>query len=393
MKDRFPKVYMESPVTVVGEEFPNYLIAKDGKRYVDFLSQDGSSFLHAYGTNTAPGRNERRVLRKAFESSVAVANFYNEDRRDSWAEVACEATGYEQVFPMCSGSEVNEAAIKWMLRRHFLKTGRDGVIVSLNGCYFGRTIAANTASAGNDDAYTRGIGKFGRIRPTNIENFIDTMEAFASYGLLAGVMLETLPSRPPMLQRGFLHDSFVYDVFNLCRKTGALVMVDEIKTGGGRMGQVLSSHDWRDRLGLRPDIVTMSKTLAAGLPMAAMFADKDIFEGADHNWHLSTMAGNPAMCEYSEFLFGRLMSERVLDMIQAKGEYLQNILSTLGVKWVGRGMHLSLFFDHAFAVKSRLHAAGFLVYGIRDSYITIMPNMYTTMQQIEEFGIALAEAM
>jgi acetylornithine/N-succinyldiaminopimelate aminotransferase len=377
-----PRVYLPHPVIVSHERFPNIIVDIGGNEYVDFLSNDGSSFLHSYGVNTAAGREEVQVLLRCMEKYISVTNFLNADERGEWAETIGVLTGYDMVFPLCSGSEANDAAIKLALKRHWLDTTDTGYVIAMNGCYFGRTIGANSASAGTHKAYTDGIGYHTQILNASREEFLELTEFHAKHGSLAGVMMEVLPGRD--LRGGFLTVEWLADLFALRREYGFSIIVDEIKSGGGRMGQFLASSIWEEK----PDIVTMSKALANGLPMAAVLGTEAVYRGIDSSWHSSTMGGNPALCAYSMHLMSKV-TLGMLSSVRERGEYLSDALHDEGFEHVGRGLHQNIFLHDAMTIRDRLIGKGFLVYCIRDDYICIMPNIHTTITQIDEFMEAL----
>jgi acetylornithine/succinyldiaminopimelate/putrescine aminotransferase len=164
------------------------------------------------------------------------------------------------------------------------------------------------------------------------------------------------------------------------------MIVDEIKTGGGRTGKFLYTHSWP----LKPDIVTMSKALCGGLPFSAVLSNTKTFEGIDHGWHSSTMGGNPAFCRYSTYLLKRITNASLAGVVLA-GEHLQNLLNVAGYEWVGSGLHINVFVNNAMAVRDQLIAKGILVYCIGDEYVALYPNIFTSLEQIELVVNALSE--
>jgi len=315
---------------------------------------------------------------------VAVTNFIGSDARGIWAETICDLTGYDKAFPLCSGSEANDAAIKLALKHHWLRTGKHGYVLSMDGCYFGRTIGANSASAGAHPHYEVGIGHWDRIINTPREKFLWAIGTMGERGELAGIITEILPGRA--LAGGFISDETLAAIFEFRKRYNFAIIVDEVKTGGGRLGTYLGTDMWAER----PDIVTLSKTLAAGLPMAAVLATYDMWEGIDHSWHSSTMGGNPALCAYSTHLLSKV-TPSMLSSVLNRGDYLHGLLSNAGFDFVGRGLHQNIFVQNAFKVRDKLIDHGFLVYCIREDYICIMPNMYTTEEQLAAFVDALWE--
>jgi acetylornithine/succinyldiaminopimelate/putrescine aminotransferase len=378
-----PDVYLPHPLTVSHERGPNMLIGVDGTAYVDFMGQDGCTFLHCYGNESREAVLEKEILLGALQSNIATTNFLDHKAKGMLAYALYNKTGYDKAFFCCSGSEANDAAMKLATRQFYLTHGRTGYIVSFPG-YYGRTVGANSAS-GFNPKYTEGVGGWTLATcPTTREGAMESIRALSSQGSLAGIITETLPGRD--LHSGFLSDEMLEEIFALRDKYGFYIIVDEIKTGGGRMGNFLDSSRWRER----PDIVTMSKCLAAGLPFGAVLAGNEVWDGIDYSWHTSTMGGNPALCSYATHLISTATRD-ALSAVVDRGLHLQAGLNRQGWNWVGRGLHINIFtgkYD-AFAIRDMLYERGFLVYAIHHDFIALYPNMYTTKIQLDIFMEAL----
>jgi acetylornithine/N-succinyldiaminopimelate aminotransferase len=272
--------YRRAPVTVVAGEGCE-LIDERGNRYLDMIGGIAVCALgHAHpGIAQAVAEQARRL--------VHCSNLFGHEPAATLANELSARSGLERVFFCNSGSEANEAAIK-LARKHAYRNGesRRNVILSCTGSFHGRTFGALAAT--DNPAYHEGFaplpGGFATTPfndPAALESAIDNR--------VAAFIVEPLQGESGVhpAQREFLQTAR-----ELCTRRGALLVFDEIQCGAGRIGPFFAF----EHFGVRPDVVTMAKALANGLPIGAMLLSEEFADALRPGDHGSTFGGSPLPC-------------------------------------------------------------------------------------------------
>lgn len=272
--------YTRAPITIVRGK-GCYLVDDQGRRYLDFLSGIAVCALgHAHPAIADAVAQQARTL-------VHVSNLYHHEPAGTLARELVHRSGLSAVFFCNSGTEANEAAFKLARKlayRHG-ERGRTGILACA-GSFHGRTLGALAATA--NDVYKEGFGPipggFG-FTPFNdvaaLESAIDdTVAAF----IVEPVQGE---SGVHVADRGFLEAAR-----RLCDERGTLLIFDEIQCGMGRLGTTFAFQSF----GVVPDVVTMAKALANGLPIGALIAGERAASGFQPGDHGSTFGGSPVPC-------------------------------------------------------------------------------------------------
>jgi acetylornithine/N-succinyldiaminopimelate aminotransferase len=267
--------YARYPVTLVRGR-GSLVWDDDGRQYLDFSGGLGVLVLgHCHPVWV-------EAVSRAADTIGLVSNLYATPPQ---AELAARLASVlpvpdARVFFCNSGAEANEAAIK-LVRKWGLPRGRSA-IVALDGSFHGRTVAtlAATGQPAKRAAFEPLVDWFRHIPPADVGALAGALDA----GDVAAVLLE-----PVMGEGGVrpLPDEYLRSARELCDRSGALLVVDEVQSGMGRCG------DWAavSHAGVEPDVVTLSKALGGGLPIGAMVAAPAIaFESGDH---ASTFGGGP----------------------------------------------------------------------------------------------------
>lgn len=239
------------------------------------------------------------------------------------AEKLVELSGFAQRVYLCnSGTEANEAAIK-LVRKYAADKGKPPAsrnIISFNGSFHGRTLAAVTLTA--QPKYQQGFeplpGGFIYCDKFNDEAAIAALVDENTCAVFVepvqgegGVM----PAAPGFLQH----------LRSLCDKTGALLVIDEIQAGMMRTGSIFAYT--QDKV--MPDIVTLAKALGGGLPIGAMLVGAKAAETFQFGSHGSTFGGNPVMAAVALAAVTKLSSSKVQDNVADKGGKLRDGLTEL----------------------------------------------------------------
>ena len=272
--------YRSAPLTVVRGE-GCYLFDESGTRYLDMI---GGIAVCALG-HAHPGIAD--AIAQQARTLVQASNLFGHEPARSLANELAGRSGFDRVFFCNSGAEANEAAIK-LARKFAFRNGdaKRRTILSCTGSFHGRTLGALAATV--NEKYQEGFdplpGGF-RHTPFNdvaaLEKAIDeTVAAF----IVEPIQGESgiVPATPEFLRAAR----------TLCDKHGALLIFDEIQCGMGRTGPLFAFES----AGVRPDVVTIAKALANGLPIGAMLLAERVASGLQPGDHGTTFGGSPVPC-------------------------------------------------------------------------------------------------
>ncbi|MBO0992998.1 acetylornithine transaminase [Bacillus sp. SD088] len=240
-----------------------------------------------------------------------MSNLFKSSLQEEVAEQLTTFSNGNAVFFCNSGAEANEAAIK--LARKY--TGKSKVI-TFQQSFHGRTFA--TMAATGQDKVKQGFG-------TMLETFVhlpfNNSEALEKEidQETAAVMLEIIQGE------GGVHPAtaeFLQDVEKLCKKYGALLIIDEIQTGIGRTGKPFAYQHYS----ISPDIITSAKGLGNGIPVGAMIGKENLKAAFPPGSHGSTFGGNPLAMSAAKKTLQLIFQEKFLEEVTEKGEYLADKL-------------------------------------------------------------------
>lgn len=250
------------------------LFDETGRSYIDLVGGQGSANLgHANPAIV------KAISEQAAELITCPELFHNPVRARYQAEL-CRISGFSRVFLANSGTEANEGALK--IAR--LKTGRRGVIATMRG-FHGRTMGAlsMTWEKNYREPFLPLIDGVVHVPYNNIDKLREALNEN-----IGAVFLEVVQGE------GGVHPAqaaYLQAVQELAHANGSLLIIDEVQTGWGRTGS-LFAH-WQD--GIQPDIVTVAKSMAGGIPMGAVLLSEKIGT-LDPATHGSTFGGNPLAC-------------------------------------------------------------------------------------------------
>lgn len=327
--------YARWPVSFVRGE-GSWLFTADGEPYLDLAGGIAVTVLgHAHPTVTNAVAGQAASL-------VHCSNLYRIPLQEALASRLAGMTGLSRAFFCNSGAEANEAAIK-LARRHAWIQGGPArhLIITLSGSFHGRTLGALSATA--QPKYQEGFGPlvpgFASVPPGDLEALAAVLREHP--GEACAVMLE-----PVLGEGGVVPLDFHYlkEVERLCRQHGVLLIVDEVQTGMGRTGTFLASQ----AAGIRPDVVTLAKGLANGIPIGAVLASEEVAAGFVPGSHGSTFGGNPLACAAALATLDVVESEDLAGRALRLGGQLEAGLRRLAEEHTiaravrGRGLMLAL---------------------------------------------------
>ncbi len=347
----------------------------DGRIYWDLLG--------GIAVNVLGHKHPRlqKALRDASTTLMHVSNLYYHPAQGILGEKLVRASGLNRAFFCNSGTEANEAALKFA-RLATKKTK----LVALQESFHGRTFGA--LSLTGHDAYRE---PFAPLVPgvTFIEpNDVAALEAAVDSDT-AAIFLEPIMGEGGIIP---LTDEFLIAARCIADKKGALLVLDEIQCGLGRTGRMFAFQ----KSGILPDIVTLAKPLGGGLPLGAVLTGAALEGVVKPGHHGTTFGGNPIACRLGLVVLEE--TERLLPQINALGAWFEQELKKLPVVDVrGAGLMWGIELDRPAAPVAReLLAAGFVVGTAREKVLRLLPPYIVPKKALVEFldalGVILSRA-
>lgn len=285
-----------------------YVYDTKGKKYIDFLA---GIAVNVVGHNYKPLVD---AVSKQASKMIHCSNLYYTEVQVEAAEKLKKLSGMDKVFFGNSGAEANEGAIK-LARKYATNIDPEKIqIISALHSFHGRTLATLTATG--QDHYHHGFGPL----PAGFDyvpyNDIQALEAKMSDKTCA-VMLEAIQGE------GGVHvpdPDYLPKVRALCDKYNAVLIFDEVQCGMGRTGTFFGCQQF----GVKPDIVTLAKGLAGGVPIGAFMATDKVANAFHAGDHGSTFGGNPLACAAACVVLDALIDGNLMENAKEIGAYLQS---------------------------------------------------------------------
>jgi len=378
------EVYKRSgPVFAAGEGCR--LIAEDGTRYLDFTAGIAVNAL-GYGSPVFAD-----AVREALETGlVHTSNLFHTRPAAELAEWLAEHSFADRVFFCNSGAEANEGAFKFARRFAGVHGGEGKTeIVSFHGSFHGRTMGALAATdRPNYQAPFRPLMpgvRFGVVGDTAGADRLIRADRTAA------VIIEPLQAEGGVLP---VPPAFLKALRYLCDEAGALLVFDEVQVGLGRTG-TLWAHEQH---GVAPDLMTVAKPLAGGLPMGAVLMTDRVAETIQPGDHATTFGGGPLVASAALATVRTIGEPAFLAEVQRKGHLLANLLQKLvlnhptKVKAVrGTGLIWGVEIEgSAGEVAARAQDAGLLVCTAGPDVVRIVPPLVIGDAELAE-GVGILD--
>ena len=299
---------------------------KNNKKFIDFGGGIAVNSL---------GHSHPKLVSALNEQSKKLwhlSNYISNEPAINLAKQLTDLTFADKVYFSNSGSEANEAAIKMARRYHHEKgNGRDEII-AFNNSFHGRSLL--NISLGASDNHRKGFGPF----PAGIRhatyNDLSSVKALIT-AKTAAIIIE------PVQGEGGVNDAgsdFLQGLRKLCDEKGLLLILDEIQTGLGRTGEWFGFH----HAGIKPDIVTVAKGIANGVPIGAVWAKLEVANAFQPGDHGSTFAGQPLAASAARETLRVLEEIKAPKLAKEKGAEMVSVITNIdGVNSV-RGLGLLL---------------------------------------------------
>ena len=364
---RFPVVFAKGKGVFVEDV--------NGKKYLDMIS--------GLGVNALGYSHPRvvKVIRDQAAKLIHVSNLYYNQYQGPLAKKLVEASGLARVFFSNTGTEAMDGAIKFA-RAYGHKTGGDNKfkLVAATNSFHGRTYGGMslTATAKYRDDFKPLLEGVTFIPLNDIEALRQAVTDDT-----CGVFLETVQGEGGIFE---CTSEFLHAARETCNQHRAALVLDEIQCGLGRTGEMFAfkHHD------VTPDILTVAKPIAAGLPLGAIIINQEIADVIGAGKHGTTFGGGPLACRVALEFLAILEEEHLLDHINKVGAYFHEELVNLRDKFAvvkevrGRGLMQALDLN----VPSRPYAdaaleAGILINSTHDTTLRFLPPFIVEEKHID----------
>jgi acetylornithine/N-succinyldiaminopimelate aminotransferase len=372
------KYYMHTferlPVTIVRGKGP-YVWDEEGKEYLDFVGGWAVTTLgHCHPAVTKALTEQANLL-------IQTSNQFYTVPQLQLAQLLVENSCLDRVFFGNSGAEANEGAVKLARRYGQLNLKGAYEVISTFSSFHGRTLAmvAATGQPRYQQSYPPLPTGFVNVEFNNIEAIKS-----ATTERTCAVMLE------PIQGEGGVNlpaEGYLPAVRKWCDQKGILLILDEIQTGVGRTGTLFAYEQY----GVEPDIMTLAKGLASGVPIGAILAKEkaSVFVPGEHG---STFGGNPLACAAGYATVKFVIDNDIAGRVKEVGSYLIDRLEKMKPKFSaitdirGRGLLVALEFNNDIAqslVETCLER-GLLVNKLKPNALRFMPPLIIGKKEVDE---------
>ena len=352
---------------------------QDNKEYIDFGGGIAVNSL---------GHSHPDLIKALSEQSKKfwhLSNYLSNEPAINLAKKLTDLTFAENVFLSNSGTEANEAAIKIARKFHSSKNNQRNEIVSFQNSFHGRSLL--NISLGSSEMHRSGFeplmpgikhGEFNNV--SNLGSLITKKTA--------AVIVEPVQGEAGVYTAS---KEFLKELREECTKQGALLIIDEVQSGIGRMGSLYGYMQYD----IKPDIVTSAKGLGGGIPIGATLTTKVIGECMQPGTHGSTFGGNPMSCAVANEVVSIVSEKDFLNDVLEKEQLFLDLLSEFKTKGIfsevrsaGLWIGCDLIDKTANEVLDQAYDAGLIMVSAGSSCLRLAPALNITNEGIEQ-GINL----
>ena len=366
--------YRRLPITLERGEGV-WLWDTNGNKYLDVLSGIAVTGLgHAHPTIT-------KTIQEQAAKLLHTSNLYQIAPQSVLADKLCEISGLDEVFFCNSGAEAVEAALKLTRLYGHQKGIGFPQIITMNNAFHGRTFA--TISAGGNTKVQAG---FEPLVPGFIHVPFNNVEAIKSQSenpAIAAIMVEPIQGEGGIIVPD---EQYLQALRALCDEQGWLLIADEIQCGMGRTGTFYAYQ----AAGILPDIVTMAKGLANGIPIGACLAKASVAQLFHPGNHGSTFGGNPLACATGLATVTTIAQEKLWENAKKQGTLLLNGLKAQlknnphVIEVRGKGLMIGIELDRPCRELLGLAAKdGLLFNNTKENVIRLLPPLIIEEQHIQ----------
>lgn len=376
---------VEMAETYMNETFKRYDFIADESHDMFIYDENDNKYLDFLGgiaVNSVGGCNQRVIdaINEQASQMIHASNYFYTVPQTLLAKLICETIGMDKIQFQNSGAEANEAMIKLARKYGNEKKGPGkNVILTAYNSFHGRTLATLSATGQPGSAIHKGfeplVEGFRYAEFNNLKSFEDAVTDD-----VVAIMVE------PVQGEGGVYPAtreFLQGLRKLCDDKKLLLLLDEVQTGWGRTGAVMSYMNYD----IKPDAVTMAKAMGGGMPIAAMCATNEAMQSLSAGSHGTTFGGNPVCCAASYAAVSEIIDKNLSENAKEMGAYFSDKLRKLPhvseVRGMGLLVGLVLDGDFAAEVKHDAFDRKLLMSVVKPNVIRMVPPLIVTKEEID----------
>jgi acetylornithine/N-succinyldiaminopimelate aminotransferase len=382
--------------TPLPKNFPSeFLVIRKGKG-VRLEDKDGNTYMD-FGAGIAVnalgyGREDLALAGyEQMQKLIHISNLYATEPQLSLAKKVVSSGNFAAVHFGNSGSEANEAALKYS-RLYSKRTKGDGnfKILCFTGAFHGRTLGALSITP--TPKYQEPFGPLVPGIEVCTYNDVASLKKMIDKSF-AAVIVEVIQGEGGLTM---MTKEFASALNSLCAEHDVILIADEVQTGLSRTGSFYAS----DLVGLKPDIITLAKPIAGGLPLSATLIPKKINDLLHVGEHGTTFGGGPVTTAVGNKVWDLLSDKKLIKEIEEKGKYLEKVLKAMKTRFPflgsikGKGLLLGLEVNCDDAVLAKIIRKameyGLLILRSGINVLRFAPPLVITNDELDE-GCSILE--
>ena len=365
-----------SPANFVPKKAEGSLVwDQDDKEYIDFGGGIAVNSL---------GHSHPSLIKALTDQSKKIwhlSNYLTNEPAIKLANKLTELTFAENVFFSNSGSEANEAAIKIARKYHSSRNEDRNEIVSFQNSFHGRSLL--NISLGSSEMHRNGFEPLMPGIKHGVFNDSSGLDELITEQT-AAVILEPVQGEAGVFKAT---NDFMTKLNEVTSKKGALLIIDEVQSGVGRMGSLYGYMNYN----IQPDIVTSAKGLGGGIPIGATLTTRIIGESMQPGTHGSTFGGNPIACAVAHEVLNIVSDEEFLNEVSEKEKLFLNLLSELknhgvfsDIRSAGLWIGCDLVEKSANEVLDKAYEQGLILVSAGSNCLRLAPALNISNSEIEK---------
>ena len=378
LRGEYDKVMLPnySPANFVPKRAEGSLVwDQDDKEYIDFGGGIAVNSL---------GHSHPSLIKALTDQSKKIwhlSNYLTNEPAIKLANKLTELTFAENVFFSNSGSEANEAAIKIARKYHSSRNENRNEIVSFQNSFHGRSLL--NISLGSSEMHRNGFEPLMPGIKHGVFNDSSGLDELITEQT-AAVILEPVQGEAGVFKAT---NDFMTKLNEVTSKKGALLIIDEVQSGVGRMGSLYGYMNYN----IQPDIVTSAKGLGGGIPIGATLTTRIIGESMQPGTHGSTFGGNPIACAVAHEVLNIVSDEEFLNEVSEKEKLFLNLLSELknhgvfsDIRSAGLWIGCDLVEKSANEVLDKAYEQGLILVSAGSNCLRLAPALNISNSEIEK---------
>lgn len=375
------------------KRFPVVFIRGLGSRLWDLDEKEYLDFVSGLGVSSVGHCHPKVVdaIRKSVGKIMHVSNLFYTVPQIVLAEQLVEMSFGDKAFFCNSGAEANEGAIKLARKYAKMTLGEEKYeIITAFRSFHGRTFKT-LAATGQPEKQKPFEPLPPGFKHVHLNDACELEEAISEK--TCGIMLEPIQGEGGVYECDY---AYMQAVCEICNRRNLLLILDEVQTGIGRTGKMFAY----EHFDIEPDIVTLAKGLAGGLPIGCLLAKDKVAGAFDYGDHATTFGGGAVPCSASLAVLKVIEDERLLENCAIMGSYLREKLEDIKDKFAvkevrGKGLMIGVEFEDPIApqaVKICLEN-GIVLNNIGERIIRFLPPLSITAEEIDQALTVFEEAL